>query len=171
MRVLASICAALLGAFVACSDSTQPKAPVLLHPPEFAEAFTSNETVPFTTVMDQPCTGEPMQWSGEIHTQDHVTVQPDGSSNSETTVNTQNTQAEGLLTGARYVAEQELSQTFQDIPPGSTFTFEFDLHMIRSGETGAVVGDDFIVHMLAHFTVNAKGVPTASNIDLRPECK
>ena len=112
-----------------------------------------------------------MQWSGEIHTQDHVTVQPDGSSNSETTVNTQNTQAEGLLTGARYVAEQELSQTFQDIPPGSTFTFEFDLHMIRSGETGAVVGDDFIVHMLAHFTVNAKGVPTASNIDLRPECK
>jgi len=25
--------------------------------------------------------------------------------------------------------------------------------------------------VLAHFTVNAKGVPTASNIDLRPECR
>ena len=171
MRVLASICAALLGGFVACSDSTLTDGPVTVGPPEFAEAFTSNETVPFAMLVSQPCTGEPMQWTGEVHMKDHVTMQPDGSTNSETTVNTQNTHAEGLVTGARYVAEQEFSTTFQDIPPGTTFTFEFHLHMIRPGETGSLAGDDFMQHMLAHFTVNAKGVLTVSNIDLRAECK
>jgi len=170
MRVLASICAALLGGFVACSDSTLTDGPVTVGPPEFAEALTSNETVPFTTVINQPCTGEPMRWSGEVHTKDHVTIQPDGSTNSETTVNTQNTEAEGLVTGARYVAGQESSMTFQDIPPGSTFTLEFDQHMIRSGETGLVAADDWMLHGLFHFTVNAKGVPTVSNIDFRAEC-
>src|SRR5437660_9060413 len=77
MRVLPSICVALFGTFVACSDSTQPQGPVTLGSPEFAEAFTSNETVPFATVVSQPCTGELMQWSGEVHTKDHVTIQPD----------------------------------------------------------------------------------------------
>ena len=170
MRVLASICVALLGAFAACSDSTLTDEPVAVARPAFAEAFTSNETVPFEMFIEQPCTHEPMQWSGEVHTKDHVTIQPDGSTNSELTVNTQNTQAEGLLTEARYVAGQEFSMTFQDIPPGSTFTVEFDQHMIRSGETGLVAADDWMLHGLFHFTVNAKGVPTVSNIDLREEC-
>ena len=171
MRVLASICVALLGAFAACSDSTLTDEPVAVARPAFAEAFTSNETVPFEMFIEQPCTHEPMQWSGEVHTKDHVTIQPDGGTNSETTVNTQNTQAVGLVTGARYVAGQESSMTFQDIPPGSTFTVEFDQHMIRSGETGLVAADDWMEHVLMHFTVNAKGVPTASNIDLRAECR
>jgi len=98
-----------------------------------------------------------MRWSGEVHTKDHC--------------NTQNTEAEGVVTGARYIAGQEFGTTFQDIPPGTTFTFEFHLHMIRPGETGSLAGDDYMQHMLAHFTVNAKGVPTVSNIDLRAECK
>ena len=43
--------------------------------------------------------------------------------------------------------------------------------MIRPGETGSLAGDDYMQHMLAHFTVNAKRVLTVSNIDLREECK
>ena len=54
MRVLASICVALLGAFAACSDSTLTDEPVAVARPAFAEAFTSNETVPFEMFIEQP---------------------------------------------------------------------------------------------------------------------
>ena len=168
---LAPISVVLLVVLVACSDASEPQQPFAVGHPEFAEATTTNQIISFVADDVQPCTGEPVQWTGELHLMRHVTQEPDGSQNSETRLNTQHTEAQGLNTGVRYVARQESEQALQDIPPGSTVTFESDFQMIRTGETSPKSGDDFMGHSLLHVTVNADGTVTVSNLDFRAECR
>lgn len=164
------ICAGLLGAVVACSNSREPAGPVAVGAPNFAEATTDQSFVPLTFVGFNPCNGDLMEVTTTLHFKVHTTFQPDGSRNSELEVNTQNTQAQDLVTGAKYVAEQEISISDQRIPPGSTFTFELSFHLIRSGETGLLLDDDLMEHGVVHITINANGTVTVDNVHGRSEC-
>ena len=165
MRLPGLACTPLLIALLACSDASAPTDTLR---PSFAEAQTINFDFPVDYLMTS-CTGEEVQVTGTYHFKSHETVQPDGDVNFEITQNSQNTQAVALITGAGYVATDELSETVQDIPPGGTAKFESDFHLVRSGET-TLLDDDFRLHSLFHVTVNANGIITVDNFDLRAEC-
>lgn len=172
MRCLAPIGAGLLAALVGCSDSPEAERLAGVGAPQFAVASTVNQITPFGAVTANPCTGEDVLVTGDLHSKFHLTLQPDLSVNTETTVNTQNTQAVGLVTGARYVAKEEFSQAFQSIGQATSWkVIEADLHMVRSGETGLVPDDDWMVHMHFQITFNAGGTLTVNNFDLRDECR
>lgn len=167
MKPTALTCICILLATAACNESQGPSG-AARQSPSFAEAFTTTLVFPLDFITPNPCTGEALHVTGEQHFKSHETVQPDGTFNFEITTNTQGTQAEAIATGVRYVVKEVITEKLQDIPPGTTATLTHQLHMIRSGE--ALVDDDFMLHVLFHFTINANGVVTVVNFDFRAEC-
>jgi hypothetical protein len=120
-------------------------------------------TTPFTYVGTNPCTGEPLTGTGEIHsvTRDDVSASGNIQFNLTTTVN-------GLKavtpTGKKYVVQETFSWNFT-ISRAVEESFDIVAHYVRVGEDGSfILGDDFYEYLKTHITANANGVPTASHV-------
>jgi len=128
--------------------------------------------VPFTFADVNPCTGEPFSGPGFIHLRIYLTSGP----NFHLSIEENLEDVKGVtLTGVRYVVPAQTSQQLiadQDFAPASG-TFQEIEQFIRQGEDGTfIMGDDFYLRMMFHFTVNANGDATASvsNVAATP-CK
>jgi hypothetical protein len=130
-------------------------------------------SVPFAVVEDNPCTGEPVSLAGNVHFLIGANSSGGGTEQSHSEANLQGVQGVGLVTGAKYAAVDTSSQTLvfdDDLAPFHS-KFEQTAQLIRQGETGVLLPDDFYLHMLAHATINANGTVTVDDFTLDPHCR
>ena len=155
---------------VACdlSNARSPSAPLAA---ALASPFVDTH-VPFTFADFNPCTGEAFSGPGFIHMKIYLTSAP----NFHISIEENLEDVKGVtVTGVRYVVPAQTSQHLiadQDFAPSSG-TFEEIEQFIRQGEDGTfIMGDDFYMRFMFHFTVNANGDATASvsNVAANP-CK
>jgi hypothetical protein len=131
-----------------------------------AEVITNR--TPFTASFFNPCTGETFVAEGFIETHAKLVVGSDGRLHEQFHQNLKGMTAKGVVTGAKYVVQQEWNEGTNadaDAAP-STQHHIFKEHYVRTGENGALIDDDdFLIYFRIHMTINAQGMPTSLKID------
>jgi hypothetical protein len=128
-------------------------------------------TVPFDTVEDNTCTNEMVALTGNVHFLIGGTISGGGMTQSHLQANLQGVTGVGLVTGAKYAAQDTSSQTFvfdNDLAPFH-MKYEETAHLIRQGEV--LNADDFYLHMVALATVNANGTVTVEDLKFDSYCQ
>jgi hypothetical protein len=138
-----------------------------------ASAETITFDVPFSGLVPNPCTGEEMQVTGTQHFKATGSITLSGSK-SQLETNLTGAKGIGVVTGARYVMNDQTSdmQHAEFDPFGNAqMTMENTTIMNRQGEGGALVmGDDWRLHVLTHLTISS-GVTRSDKSDLRADCR
>jgi hypothetical protein len=122
-----------------------------------ATTFTSNEKVPLDQIVDNPCTGELLHLTGELHMLFHVTEDANGGFHVQTHFQPQGVSGTGLVSGEQY---RGVGVTRNEIyfAPGEVreFTSVNRFYMISAGPS-----DNMLETATIHVTFNANGEPTA----------
>ena len=168
-RLFAGALAATLFA-TACGDvPTQPPldAPVA----EAAVAGTTNVNVPFQFVTLVPCAadgaGEVILLEGVLHTLTHFTVNDAGTAVYKSHFQPQRLQGYGLVTGDRYQGTGATQTISVEHVGGFPFTSSSNNNFRFLGQGR---GNNFLVHVVQHITVNAQGNVTAEVAYSRVTC-
>lgn len=136
-----------------------------------ASAATITFDVPFSDLVPNDCTGEMMLVTGTTHVKatDNSSL---GGIKAQMEMNLTGAKGTGILTGARYVMNDQISDMqHADVFGDAQVTVENTTILTRQGESGALLtGDDFRLHAIAHLTVT-NGVTRAEKTDLRAECR
>jgi hypothetical protein len=132
-------------------------------------ATVLNQKTPFVHPTNNPCTGEDVVLEGTMHTVVHFSTSGDRVHFGE---DVRLTGMQGTtLTGVRYVEMDVNNQQANVTPLGQTaITAERTAILTRLGETFGDP-DDFHIHVIAHMTLNANGVPTVDKVESRNECR
>jgi hypothetical protein len=137
-----------------------------------ASAETITFDVPFSGLVPNPCTGELMQVTGTQHFKETGSITLSGSK-SQLEMNLTGAKGIGVVTGARYVMnDQTSSMDHAEFDPfgNAQMTMETSTLMNRQGESGALItGDDWRLHVLAHLTIS-NGVTRSNKSDIRGDC-
>ena len=138
-----------------------------------ASAETITFDTPFSGLVPNECTGELVLVQGTVHTKATGSLSLTGSK-SQLETNLTGAKGTGVVSGARYVMNDQVShmQHAEFDPFGNVQeTLENTTNLTRQGESGALmVGDDFRLHALTHLTVS-NGVARSDKIDLRADCR
>jgi hypothetical protein len=134
-----------------------------------ATTDTFNEKVPLDQIVDNPCTGEPLHLTGELHILFHVTEDANGGLHVQTHFQPQGVSGTGLLSGEQYRGVGVTRDEFY-FPPGEFREREFTsvnrFYMISAGPS-----DNMLETATIHVTFNANGEPTAELVrPLETEC-
>jgi hypothetical protein len=132
-----------------------------------ATTDTSNEQVPLDgIVVDNPCTGEPLQLTGELHILFHVTEDANGGFHVQTQFQPQGASATGLVSGEQYRGVG-VTRDEAYFPPGELreTTFIDRFYFVSKGSS-----DNLLATTTIHVTFNANGEPTAELVRLDTEC-
>lgn len=144
--------ALLVGLSLVGIDAAAPAPSVL--------AATST-SIPLHAIRSNDCTGEQVEITGTIHLVYHV--QPGGDQMGH--FNYQNTRAVGLTSGDSFRVSST-DQIHLRAPFPSDVTAVSSFHLISQGQ-----GDNLLVHVLYHITVNAQGDVTTEIMDLTTQCR
>jgi hypothetical protein len=158
LAVLALVVCALVGTTAATADTG------------------TSTTMPFAFGGDNPCTGETIAGTGNLHFLISSNMSASGNIQSHLQVSFSGIQANTTLPfpPKKYVVvdEEDLLDTFAPDGMPAHETVEHTLHFIRSGEDGTLFpDDDFYEHFLAHITANANGTVTVNDYTLDSSCK
>jgi hypothetical protein len=125
-----------------------------------ATTFTSNEKVPLDQIVDNPCTGEPLLLTGELHFLFHETVDANGGLHVQIHFQPQGVSGTGLVSGEQYRGVG-VTRSEEYIPPGEVreFTSVNRFYLISAGPS-----DNLQETATLHVTFNANGEPTAELI-------
>jgi hypothetical protein len=140
-----------------------------------ATAATEVQTrTPFTFAGDNPCTGEAIEGTGNLHLVISSNLSTSGMVQFHLEANVEGLHAT-TVTGKKYeVPFQSPSWSFgfdSDGMPAHE-TYESLIQFVRLGEDGSfVLGDDFYEHFLAHITANANGTVTVQDLTIDTRCK
>jgi hypothetical protein len=130
-----------------------------------------NQKTPFTHLADNGCTGESVVLSGTMHTVVHSSTSGDRVHFGE---DVHLTGMKGATpTGVQYV-EMDVQNTQANVTALGQLeiTAERTMNLTRQGEDKTFGdGDDLRMHVIAHMTLNANGVPTVDKVDSRSECR
>jgi hypothetical protein len=131
-----------------------------------ATTDTFNETVPLDLTVDNPCTGEPLQLTGELHILFHVTEDANGGFHVQTQFQPQGASGTGLVSGEQYRGVG-VTRDEAYFPPGELreTTFIDRFYMISTGPS-----DNMLATTTIHVTFNANGEPTAELFRLELKC-
>ena len=131
-----------------------------------ATTDTYNETVPVDVIFDNPCNGEPLHITGEIHILYIVTEDANGGIHIQMQIQPQEYTATGLVSGEQYRGVG-VSRDEGYIAPGTVreLTHVNHFSMISEGPTA-----NFLQGVTIHHTFNAKGEPTADILSLNFYC-
>lgn len=142
-----------------------------------AHAATMNFDMPINGTATNSCTGEDLLIDGTVHVKvtDNSTV---FGIKSQIEMNLTGLKATTLVTGARYVMNQQSSDMQHaefDAFGDAQLTIEESTLMNRQRETNAGIlltdpGDDFLLHTVTHLTV-VNGVTKSSKLDIRADCR
>jgi hypothetical protein len=126
---------------------------------------TLNVSVPFAAVIANPCLGEPVALSGELHVL--LSIQPTGNGlHISSHFNPQGVSGTGLVTGAKYQGTGVTrTSVFIDAPPPFDFTFVNNFRIIGQGQA-----NNYDVHSNFHIAVNAANEITASVTNINITC-
>jgi hypothetical protein len=131
-----------------------------------ATGRTSNTTVPLAMTALNPCSGEEVVLSGEMHILSHFTA--DASGGTHVVTHAQGEHVDGVgASGTEYHGNM-VDVAHASDPDGdqTNFTHVFDMRLVSQGSS-----DNFLVHALAHVTFNADGEPTATFVGTSAECR
>jgi hypothetical protein len=160
-------------ALAACADSPAAPMRVIDQPPSLSAVTSSSQsTVPFNVTLWIPCAndglGENVQLTGEIEIHSHAVEDDNGGMHMSTHMRPAGVVGVGALTGARY---RGTGGTFQNEGWASggfpyVYTYVNNFRIIGQGP-----GNNLLVHVTVHQTLNADGELTAE-VDLSSmECK
>lgn len=134
--------------------------------PVRAEVVT-NTSVPFFLSFDNPCSGESVFLSGNLHVLVHVTFDGNGGAHFYEHFQPMGVSGEGLFSGRRYQATGEtITRTNFSSSGVVTDNFVNNFKIIGQGR-----GGNFLVHANFHVTINANGDLTAFVDNASSECR
>jgi hypothetical protein len=130
--------------------------------------FKDNFTVPLNFIAQVPCIDEELLFTGSLHVVVTVIVGANGD-HVLVTQNDQGFSAVGMTTGTQYrrvgaTVFQENLNSAEAVP--LTFTFVNTFNIVGPGPD-----NNFLVHEVTHFTINANGILTASVEYEKIECQ
>jgi hypothetical protein len=131
-----------------------------------AQTITESEHIPVSFSVTNPCNGETVEFSGIAHLVSHGTTDDTGGIHEMFELNLQ-ANGTGTESGARYQISEGTSGVANSSATGAEeFTFPTRLLVIGEGPT-----PNFVVHTVAHVTLNAKGEFTVFFVHEKAECK
>jgi hypothetical protein len=135
-----------------------------------AQVIQEHETTPFVDmVVTNPCTGEEVIFSGNLHVYTRLTITPDGAFHGGIYhVNTQDAAGVGLSTGDEYRLISPFNLSQNSPAPLSTTRAQTSTAPLTVVSTGA--SPNWLLHTTFHFTMNANGTVTADIAHIREEC-
>lgn len=132
-----------------------------------ATTVTTNETLPFTSSVVNPCNGDLVTFSGHVHIANHVTTDASGGSHLRMHVNYQNVSGTGTPSGVPYNVVTTQNETRNDnTGPQSETTITQVLNLVSQGPQ-----PNAQVYVVIHVTVNANGVTTSTVEEVRIACR
>lgn len=155
-RIGAALIAAL---FVALATGT----------PVFGQASTTttNETIPFTSTLLNPCTADQVTFQGDMHITNTMTTDSGGGTHLKTHVNYQDVSGTGVPSGLNYNVRTTTNESINDSEgPQSEATI---ISTVRLISQGSVL--NYFLRLVFHVTVNANGETTSTVTESRIECR
>jgi hypothetical protein len=131
-----------------------------------ATTDTFNEKVPLNLIVDNPCTGEPLQLTGELHILFLVTNDANGGFHVQTQFQPQGVSGTGLVSGEQYrgvgVTREEFNAQQGEL---REYTLVDRFYLVSMGPS-----DNLLATTTIHVTFNANGEPTAELVRLDTKC-
>jgi hypothetical protein len=134
----------------------------------------ASTTTPFSFAGTNPCTGEPVEGTGNLHLLISGTLSNAGTVQFHIEANLSGLQAVTVPSGKKYVVidEEDLTDTFDTDGAPAHETVEHTFQLVRIAEDGSLLtNDDFYEHFLAHITANANGTVTVEDVQLDATCR
>jgi hypothetical protein len=128
-----------------------------------------NETnifLPLDFEVDNPCNGETVHVTGDIHFLVHTVETSSGMFQLHFQSQPAGVSGVGETTGLNYQFSGKNAETRNDVPAGFTDTFIANMHVISQGQT-----DNLDSHSTIHFTLNANGVVRAQVTNINFACR
>ena len=138
------------------------------HVPGRAQAttVTTSETVPFTSSILNPCNGDTVAFSGDVHLVNHVTTDASGGTHVETQSNFSNVSGTGQPSNATYrVTTTRQTSVNDSSTPQSELTVVQVINVVGQGST-----PKFRLFVTYHITVNANGQTTSEVSNVESVC-
>jgi hypothetical protein len=137
-----------------------------------AGATGTNTRIPFTVEFFNPCRdGEPFTATGFMHVTSDATFGLDLSLHDRYHLNLEGMTAKGLLSGVKYVVQQEWNVGTNSDEDHLTMHDIYKEHYVRSGEDGTLFpDDDFYFYVHTHLTLNASGGDNFK-VEAEAECR
>jgi hypothetical protein len=135
----------------------------------FAQATTTttNETVPFTSTLFNPCNGDTVTFSGNMHVTNTMTTDADGGTHLRTHINYQDVTGTGVPSGITYKVRTVTNEVSNDNDgPQYEATVISTVKLIAHGPAL-----DFYLRTVMHVTVNANGQTTSNVQETSIECR
>jgi hypothetical protein len=125
-----------------------------------ATTNTTNVKVPLDQIVDNPCTGEQLHLTGELHMLFRFTEDANGGIHLQTHFQAQGVSGTGLVSGEQYRGVG-VTRSEEYLPPGEVreFTSVNRFYLISAGPS-----DNLQETATLHVTFNANGEPTAELI-------
>ena len=133
-----------------------------------AETTTTNQTIPITAVVGNPCVAETVDIAGTVKVVTHTTLSANGDFHFVGHLNYQDVSGTGRTTGTTYRAADAGTSTLNGDGNNSSaneFTNEFTFQLVSAGSA-----DNFRVKGLVHMTVTPNGETTSEVIRFDADC-
>lgn len=128
---------------------------------------TTNEDIPFTSSLFNPCNGDLVTFSGTLHVVNTMTTDADGGTHLKTHINYQDVTGTGNPSGITYKVRTVTNEVVNDDDgPQSTATVISTVKLIAQGPTL-----DYFMRTVLHVTVNANGETTSTVQEVNVECR
>jgi hypothetical protein len=153
------LCAALIAAlFIVFAAGT----------PVFGQASTTtNETIPFTSTLLNPCTLDQVTFQGNMHVTNTMSTDASGGTHLKTHVNYQDVSGTGTPSGVNYNIRTTSNETTNDNDgPQSEATIISTVRLISQGSSL-----NYFLQLVFHVTVNGNGETTSTVTESRIECR
>jgi len=133
--------------------------------PPLAHGAATNIVMPFPSPTRNPCNGELVNVSGDIHLTTGVSTDGSGGFHFRSHINNQDVSGIGELTGSRYQIPTT-SNVSVYLGSARTMTLTVNGRFVAQGST-----PNFNVHQMFDLTIDANGVTAVSNSDFQTDCK
>lgn len=133
-----------------------------------AETTTTNQTIPVTAVVGNPCAAETVGITGTMNVVTHTTLSANGDFHFIGHLNFQDVSGTGRTSRTIYRATDAGTSTINgdgNTDSANEFTNEFSFQLLSAGS-----GDNFRIKGLVHMTVTPNGETTSEAIRFEADC-
>jgi hypothetical protein len=132
-----------------------------------ATTTTTNENIPFTSIIFNQCNGDTVTFSGTLHIVNTLTTDADGGTHLKTHTNYQDVTGTGLPSGINYRVGTVLNEVVNDNDgPQSNATVISTVKLIAPGPAL-----NSFLRIVTHITINANGETTSEVQEVSVECR
>jgi hypothetical protein len=130
-------------------------------------AVVVNTQVPFTLIVASTCQPEIVTLTGSIHILQTSEVDSNGGTHFKSQFQSQGISGVSMLTGIKYQGMRlNQTHTIDHSTPALETTIQNDIRIIGQGP-----GNNLLLHITMHMTINANGEVTANVVNTSIECR